>query len=238
MIGFTELLTASDADLVKIFYKVKVEPADDFIKRINKIASKLGLNHSQLVCALGFNKNIRELTDIISILGFRSYKLLSYRQNELFTTDTYQQLSIDNILDIYSARLEDSEIMESLRELIMPRLEHIEADIEKTDDPSHIISYRMEVHAIYSSGIADKAFAEQRINKKGIGKYRIIANELGVIVEAGLLPASNMFFMDSISLEEKKDLIDRKHISESMIKNRLQNAKISQEERDMLEEYI
>ena len=238
MIGFTELLTASDADLVKIFYKVKVEPTDDFIKRINKIAAKLGLNHSQLVCALGFNKNIRELTDIISVLGFRSFKLLSYRQNELFTTDTYQQLSIDNILDIYSARLEDEEIMQSLRELIMPRLEHIEADIEKTDDPSHIISYRMEVHAIYSSGIADKAFAEQRINKKGIGKYRIIANELGVIVEAGVLPASNMFFMDSISPEEKKDLIDRKHISEAMIKNRLQNAKISQEEREMLEEYI
>jgi hypothetical protein len=238
MIGFTELLTASDADLVKIFYKVKVDETDDFIKRINKTATKLGLNHSQLVCALGFNKNIRELTDIISVLGFRSYKLLSYRQNELFTTDTYQQLSIDNILDIYSARLEDVEIMQSLRELIMPRLEHIEADIEKNDDPSHIISYRMEVHSIYSSGIADKAFAEQRINKKGIGKYRIIANELGVIVEAGLLPASNMFFMDSISPDEKKDLIERKHIPESMIKNRLQNAKISQEEREMLEEYI
>ena len=60
MIGFTELLTASDADLVKIFYKVKVEPSDDFIKRINKIAVKLDLNHSQLVCALGFNKNIRD----------------------------------------------------------------------------------------------------------------------------------------------------------------------------------
>ena len=235
---FTELLTASDADLVKIFYKVKVDPNDDFIKRINKAASMLELNHSQLVCALGFNKNIRDLTDIISVLGFRSYKLLSYRQDELFTTDTYQQLSIDNILDIYSARLEDEQIMQSLRKLLMPRLEHIEADIEKNEDPGHVISYRMEVHAIYTSGIADKEFAEIRINKKNIGKYRIIANELGVIVEAGLLPASNFFFMDSISPEEKKDLIERKHISESMIKNRLQNSKISQEERDMLESYI
>lgn len=235
---FTELLTASDAELVKIFYKIKVDSGDDFIKRINKIASSLELNHAQLVCALGFNKNIRELTDIISVLGFRSYKLLSYRQNELFTTDTYQQLSIDNILDIYSARLEDEQIMVSLRELLMPRLEHIEADIGKNEDPGHIISYRMEVHAIYTSGIADKTFADKRINKKNIGKYRIIANELGVIVEAGLFPASNFFFMDSISPEEKKDLIERKHISESMIRNRLQNSKISQEERDMLEEYI
>lgn len=235
---FIDLLTASDADLVKIFYKVKVDQNDDFIKRINKVAAQLGLNHSQLVCALGFNKNIRELTDIISVLGFRSYKLMSYRQNELFTTDTYQQLSIDNILDIYSARLEDAEIHESLQELLMPRLEHIEADIGKNEDPGHVISYRMEVHAIYTSGIADKSFAEKRINKNGIGKFRTMANELGVIVEAGLMPSSNLFFMDSISPEEKKDLIERKHIPESMIKNRLQNQKISQEERDMLEAFI
>ena len=238
MISFTELLTASDADLVKIFYKIKVDPNDDFIKRINKTAAQLGLNHSQLVCALGFNKNIRELTDIISVLGFRSYKLLAYRQDELFTTDTYQQLSIDNILDIYSARLEDEQIMESLRELLMPRLEHIEADIAKNEDPGHIISYRMEVHAIYTSGITDKDFAEKRINKQNINKFRIIANELGVIVEAGVLPASNLFFMESISPVEKKDLIDRGHIPETMIKNRLQNSKISEEERDMLEEFI
>ncbi|HKK16063.1 MAG TPA: hypothetical protein VJ981_05105, partial [Gammaproteobacteria bacterium] len=148
---FTELLTASDADLVKIFYKVKVDQSEDFIKRINKVAAQLGLNHSQLVCALGFNKNIRELTDVISVLGFRSYKLLSYRQNELFTTDTYQQLSIDNILDIYSAKLDDAQIHESLQELLMPRLEHIEADISKNEDPGHVISYRMEIHAIYTS---------------------------------------------------------------------------------------
>lgn len=235
---FKELLTASDSDLVKIFYKVKVDQNDDFIKRINKVAAQLGLNHSQLVCALGFNRNIRELTDIISVLGFRSYKLLSYRQNELFTTDTYQQLSIDNILDIYSEKLEDAEIHESLQELLMPRLEHIEEDISKNEDPGHVVSYRMEIHAIYTSGIADKDFAEKRINKKGIGKFRIMANELGVIVESGLMPASNLFFMDSISPEEKKDLIERKHIPESIIKNRLQNQKISQEERDMLEGYI
>ena len=237
MISFTELLTASDADLVKLFYKVKPDDGQDFIKKINKIAAQLGLNHSQLVCALGFNKHIRDLTDIVSILGFRSYKLLSYRQNELFTTDTYQQLPIDNILDIYSERLEDEQILEMIRGLLRPRLEHIEADIEKNDDPAKIISYRMEIHAIYNSGIADKAFAEERINKE-ISKFRIMANEAGVIVENGLLPPSNLFFMETISPEEKRDLIENKHISEDMIKNRIQNKNISEEEREMLEEYI
>ena len=56
MISFTELLTASDAELVKIFYKVNSDPTQDFIKNINSIAAQLELNHSQLVCAIGFKE--------------------------------------------------------------------------------------------------------------------------------------------------------------------------------------
>ncbi len=237
MISFTELLTASDAELVKIFYKVKSDPSVDFIQNINSIAAQLELNHSQLVCAIGFNKNIRELTDIITVLGFKSYKVMIYRRNELFTTDTYQQLGIDNVLDIYSARLEDEEILETLRELLQPRLQHIEADIEKADDPGTTISYRMEIHSIYQSGIADKSFAEERI-QKDIGKYRHIASELNEMISAGIFPPSNFFFMENISPDEKRELIEQQHISSDMVKNRLQNAKISEDERDMLEEFV
>ena len=237
MISFTELLTASDAELVKIFYKVKSDPSVDFIKNINSIATQLELNHSQLVCAIGFNKNIRDLTDIITVLGFKSYKVMIYRRNELFTTDTYQQLEIDNILDIYSARLEDEEILETLREMLQPRLQHIEADIEKTDDPGTTISYRMEIHAIYQSGIADKSFAEERI-QKDIGKFRHIASELSEMINADIFPPSNFFFMESISPDEKRELIQQEHVSSDMVKNRLQNAKISADEREMLEEFV
>ncbi|MBF8270024.1 MAG: hypothetical protein HW386_1733 [Gammaproteobacteria bacterium] len=237
MISFTELLTASDADLVKIFYKIKSNPAEDFIIRINKAAAQLGLNHSQLVCALGFNKFIRDLSDIYSLIGFRSYKILSYRCNELFSTDTYNQLPIDNILDIYSARIEDATILASIREMLGSRLEHIEADIDKNDDPSHIISYRMEIHSVYTAGIVDKAFAEYRINKD-IGRFRIIASELSAIIEAGHIPPSNLFFMDTISPAEKKELIELQYINQDMVKNRMQNAAISGEEREMLEDFI
>ncbi len=237
MVSFTELLTASDADLVKIFYKIKSDPKVDFIVRINKVAGQLGLNHSQLVCALGFNKHIRDLADIYSTLGFRSYKVLTYRCNELFSTDTYNQLPIDNILDIYSERLEDQQILDSLREMLRPRLEHIESDIDENEDPGHIISYRMEIHAIYSAGIVDKDFAEMRLEKK-IGKFRLLSNEAQVIVESGLLPPSNLFFMDTLLPDEKKLLIEHKFIDDDMVKNRLQNKAISGEERDMLEAFI
>lgn len=237
MLSFTELLTASDADLVKIFYKIKSNPAEDFIVRINKVGAQLGLNHSQLVCALGFNKFIRDLSDIYSLIGFRSYKILSYRCNELFSTDTYNQLPIDNILDIYSERIEDATILASIREMLRPRLEHIETDIDKNDDPSHVFSYRMEIHSIYRAGIVDKAFADYRINKD-IGRFRIMANELNAVIEAGYVPPSNLFFMDTISPAEKKSLIELNHINQDMIKNRLQNAAISKDEREMLEDFI
>ena len=237
MISFTELLTASDADLVKTFYKIKSDPSVDIIKNINGIAEQLELNHSQLVSAIGFNKNIRDLTDIITVLGFKSYKVMIYRRNELFTTDTYQQLGIDNILDIYSVRLEDEEILETLRELLQPRLQHIEADIEKNDDPSYTFSYRMEIRSIYQSGIADKSFAEERI-QKDISKYRHMANELSEMIYAGIIPPSNFFFMESISPDEKRELIQQNHVSSDMVKNRLQNSKISADEREMLEEFV
>ncbi len=237
MLSFTELLTASDSDLVKTFYKISVDENDDFIIKINKTAAQIGLNHTQLVCALGFNKHIRELVDIYSTLGFRSYKLLSYRCNELFSTDTYNQLQIDNILDIYSERLEDEQILDSIKELISPRLGNIEAYIDKHDDPTHVFSYRMEIQSIYSAGIVGKEFAEQRL-KMNNGKFRIISDEVNAIVLAGFFPPSNLFFTDDVIPEEKKLLIESKQISQDMIKNRLQNKNISEDERDMLESYI
>jgi hypothetical protein len=225
MLSFTELLTATDSDLVKIFYKINLDENDDFIIKINKAGAQIGLNHSQMVCALGFNKYIRDLVDIYSILGFRSYKLLAYRCNELFSTDTYSQLAIDNILDIYSERLEDQKILDTIKEMIIPRLEHIEADIDKHDDPSHIFSYRMEVHAIYSAGIVNKEFAEKRLKMKN-GKFRLLSDEVNAIVQAGFCPPSNLFFSDDIIPEEKKVLIENQHITPDMIKNRLQNKNI------------
>ncbi len=65
-----------------------------------------------------------------------------------------------------------------------------------------------------------------------------MANEANVIIEADYHPPSNLFFMDTISPEERRNLIEGGHINNDMIKNRLQNAKISEAEREILEEYI
>ena len=236
--SFTELLTADSKTLVKIFHNIKANRSADFIQNISMIADQLGeLNHSQLVCGSGFNKHIRDMDDIISIIGFTSYKLLLYRRDELFTTDAYKQMNIDNILDIYAKHPEDREIFEALRQLLKSRLAHIESGIEKSNDPSHIISYRMEIHSIYQSGIGDKKFAEERLQQY-MNQYRHLSGELEAMIAAKMYPPSNFFFMDSITPEEKKRLIENDHISLDMIKNRLQNTAIPSAEREMLEEFI
>lgn len=237
MAEFREILVATEEKLVQLFYRVKPLQRDNFIAKINHTASQLGVNHPQLVCALGFNKNIRDLTDILSVIGFSSYKLLSYRRNELFSTDTYDGLDIDNVLDIYSERLEDDELLATLRELLPTRLGSIEAKISGSSEASAIMSYKMEIHGVYAGGIATRDFAELRMSQP-IGEFRLMTDEIKMIVDEQLIPPSNLFFLDSLLPEEKKLLIDSGGINDLMIRNRIQNTSITADEREMLEGYI
>jgi len=237
MTEFRDILAATAEKLVQLFYRVKPLGTDDFIAKINHTARQLGVNHPQLVCALGFNKNIRELTDILSVIGFKSYKLLSYRRDEIFSTDTYAGLDVDNILDVYSERLEDPDLLETLRGLLSARLHSIETTIANGADASTIMSYKMEVHAIYAGGIATAGFAQSRAEME-IGHFRAMTDELQMMVGQAMIPPSNLFFLDTLLAEEKRVLLETGQITDPMIRNRVQNIEISAAEREVLEEYL
>jgi len=237
MTTFREILTADDSELVRIFYRVKRTSELDFLKKITHTATQLQLNHRQLVCALGFNPHVRDLTDILSLIGFSSYKLLAYRRNELFATDTYQQLDIDNIVDIYASDREDEELLTTLRELLPQRLDAIEAKLRNGGEPAMMISYKMEVNAIYASGIATAEFAASRIASP-IADLRQRIAEIRMIVEGDLLPPANLFYADALLPEEKRYLLESGLIGAPMIQNRLANPAISEDERQMLEDFI
>ena len=234
MPSFSELLTANDTELVKYFYKVNPTSNDDFIIRINKIATSLGLNHTQLICALAFNAQIEDMTDVQSILGFRSYKVLAYRNEELFVNDVYYQLTVDNILDLYSVRLEDTVFIDKLRGLIPRRLQNIEERLSEGEDPTLLMCYKMEMSAIYHMGIADQAFAEKRIDLNN-SHHRLNSDELKLMVETALIPKNNLFFLDNLSAEEKAYLVKETNIEADIIRNRLDNTLISMKEREVLE---
>ena len=54
MLSFTELLTATDSDLVKIFYKITVDENDDFIGRNSQISLTLTQTGIYTIMAHGF----------------------------------------------------------------------------------------------------------------------------------------------------------------------------------------
>ena len=168
------------------------------------------------LCALGFNGNIREPAGILSIIGFSSCKLLAYHPNEIFSTDTYAKLEIDNVLDIYTARLEDAEFLATLRERLPARFSATEAKISRAKNPSMIMIYKMEIHAIYAGGIATERFSERRMSQ-GLGKFRHMTDKTQMIVGEELIPPSNLFFLDSLLPDAKKFLIDSGGVTDLMI---------------------
>ena len=233
MSDFREIITATPEKLVNVFYRIKPAPTPDFIVRIDWAATQLELNHTQLVCALGFNAAMETTSEVLALLGFSSYKALLIRRNELFCTAPYESLPIDNVIDIYTFAERNPGLTDQLRGLMKRRLETLEAAVDRDDDPAPGISYRIEVHAIYNGGFVDKAFAEDRLSRD-IGRYRLLASEVEAIVARGFLPASNIFFMDSVTPEEKRLLIERGLIPPEMIRNRLNNPALSEAERNVL----
>lgn len=234
---FSSLLNASSAFMLTRIQDIAMQEEPEPIKRVSLAAKKLGLNHLQLICAIGFNPDTKNLEEITRLLGFRLQKLLLFRLRELFITDIYTRLVIDNILDIYAlyGKTGPTALIDSL---LAARLQHLESNLEEDKYPTRAMSYKMELRALYNAHIIPKEMVRKRMEDKSLAKYRILAKETLAVVSNKYLPANNLFFMSSISPEEKSELITQRHISFDLVKNRLQNRSISEEEREMLENYL
>ena len=234
---FRDLLTAADADLVRYFYRLQAGADHDFIKRINHAAAALGLNHTQLVCALGFNPAISELTDILTVTGFSSYKSLCYRRDELFTHDVYRHLSLDDLATLYAAWIDDDAIDQTRQNLAHLRLQHLEQLIYAATNPDLATHYKTEVESIYAGEVGTVEFMMRRVTSP-IGDKRVLINEIEMIAAAELVPIPNLFFSDFLLPAEKRYLLASNRIERSMLENRLQNPTISEDERQVLEDFL
>lgn len=237
MASITEILQAGQEDLVKLVYDSTRRPTSGRAGRLRGCAKRLGLNDTQLICGLGFNPSIRDLTDVLAALGFEDYDALARRRNALFIHDIYQRLSIDDILAIYAAVCGQTELMAVMQYLVAARLERIESRIDQTVNPFVIERYKAEMRAIYNEGIAQLEFAEARLNRTDSG-FRALVNEVGIIVESRLIPVGDIFFRETVLPEEKRRIIHRGLIPKELIQSRLQDPGISAQERSMLEDAL
>ena len=242
MSRFQALLTASSEELLKSLYRSAAatrEPtaseADD--TRAAQLARNLGLRHGQLICALGFNHAISDLADVIAIAGFASYDELARERNLIFTTDTYRQLGVRDVLGIYQHVTGSAPMLEVMQHLMQRRLEKIEAQIELTVNSIYIERYKKEMRAIYHDRVAQIDFAEQRLAKTHSG-FRALLNEVVLIVESRLIPIGDIFFRDTVLPEEKRRLVIRGLIPRPLVEARLADLDISVQERRALEDEL
>jgi hypothetical protein len=234
---FQEILTSSGESLLKLLYKSSTNGSGRSASNPQEYARNLRLTHAQLVCALGFNRHIQDLPDVISIVGFDSYEDLAKQRNHFFSNDIYDRLGIKDVLAIYSYVPNDTKILSIMQYLLAARLSQIENRIEATVNAIVIERYKKEMRAIYSDGVAQIDFAEQRLDKTHSG-FRALLNEVSMIIQARLIPIGDIFFRDNILPEEKRRLIIKGFIPKDLIKLRLDDSVVPELERIMLEEQL
>ena len=205
--------------------------------RLDKIAKELRLRTEQLICAIGFNPNLGDLTEIIHLLGYSNIDELVKKRNEIFITDIYKKVSLDNILTIYNVIKDFPETLQVMQYLAEQRLKSIETKIEATVNSIIIEKYKAEIRSIYLDSIAGIDFAEKRLDKIDSG-FRALLNEVTIITESRIIPAGDIFFRDTVLPEEKRKLLNKGLIPLELVHARLEDGTISPREKKMLQDYL
>jgi hypothetical protein len=238
---FEELLTAPSEELLKTLYKTTTALPDRSgtpnAPLPRQVARALGLTYAQLVCALGFNGRIEQLSDVHAVLGFESYDALAHERNVAFTTDVYQQLGIKDVLAIYQHLPPFPRLLEVMQILLLRRVQTIEDRIEATVNSITIERYKKEMRAVYNDGVAQPDFAEARLARTHSG-FRALLGEVSLIVESRLIPVGDIFFRDEVLPEEKRRLMIRGLIPRELVVARLADLRIEVRERAVLEDQL
>lgn len=236
MVSFAYLITAQEEELLNFCHKVRGEniPME---KRLEKIAQKTQLRTAQLICAIGFNSNASSLPEIFPILGYANFDQLVVERNDIFTTDAYKRLTLENMQNIYTAVKDNPDNLQIMQYLLSRRLDNIEGRIEETVNSMIIEKYKAEMRTIYNDNIANIDFAEERLNKHDSG-FRALLNEVSIIIESKLIPAGDIFFRDTILPEEKRRILSKGLIPLELIETRLADENIPAEEKKILNDYL
>ena len=233
---FKEILHGTEEELLQRFYKVR-DTAEAGGSRLDAVAQKLGLRSEQLVCAIGFNPGARFLTELFPIMGFATFEELSQARNDIFMSDIYKRLTLDDVLAIYTAIKDEPALLDVMHYLLKERLKRIEQRIEETVNSLIIDKYKAEIRAIYNGGVVNIDFAEERLDMLDSG-FRALLNEVAIIIESKLIPAGEIFFRSTILPEEKRKLLSKGLIPEDLIQQRLDDENTSAEEKKILAEYL
>ncbi|MCC7412963.1 MAG: hypothetical protein IT495_15215 [Gammaproteobacteria bacterium] len=233
---FERLLRVQATDLGAQLARIPMPGGVDHDRRLALIAQRFGLNVAQLVCAVGFNADTAPAPRILAALGFAAYEALMGERNYLFINDIYQQLSIDNVVEIYRV-LSHGTDADSVADLVVSRLNHIESQIEATINPVMIGSYKLEMRAVYENHLASPELMEMRLRPE-YEVLRGIADEIMLMVRSGLMPATALLAHRGVAPEEKRRLLFHDMVTRADVEARLAQPDIPPRERRVLDEAL
>jgi hypothetical protein len=233
---FERLLTAAPGTVVAAFEQLRPLGSGDRDSRLARFAQRLGLNSTQLVCAIGFHRAVAGMTDIAQLLGYHSVDALIDARNYLFVNDIYERLRVDQIVEIYQQFAAGGDTAE-IGDLILSRLSNIESQIETTINPVLIGGYKLEIRAIYENRLASGALLETRLRPE-YEVLRSIADEVTALARSGLVAPAELLSRPGISVDEKRRLVFNELVSRADVAARLAAPDVPEAERRALTEAV
>lgn len=228
---FNLVLGASEVKLLKIFSAFNKENIT-----IDYITERLKINKDQLMCAAGFNQNIQDLPEILTILNLKDHNQLIKERNQAFISDVYKNLNINNIKDIYRFIVEENKT-KSMLQIITQRLKKIEQKIDQTVSNRVIEGYKKEIQTLYVYQVFNHKFVESRLSKD-VSSFRVLVNEVAIMIEQEFISAEDALFNDSIMPQEKLFILNQGLIPKELIVKRIKDKTISKTEKKILNNYL
>lgn len=202
MSSFETLIRASAASVIAEFSTLKGIKKGDVDTRREQIAAMVGLNAAQLVCGVGFNAAVNRVLNLARFLGFAATEALIAERNYVFIHDRYRDLTINNVLEIYAVLGRIDSQRPEWTDLIISRLNNVEAQLEETINPVLIGSYKLEVRAIYENRLASPALLDVRLDRQ-YAVLRDITGESMLLLETGIMSPQAFLERAGVTAEEK-----------------------------------
>lgn len=218
MVSFEALVRSSPEPLIAALVALRRKAKGDEDAVRGRIAQQLGVNITQLVCGLGFNPNTGNQVTIAKHLGFKSLEAFTAERNYQFIHDRYRSLSINNVLEIYAAAAAQNI---EWSDLVISRLNNIEAQLEETINPVLIGSYKLEIRAIYERKLASPALVKARLDAN-YAVLRDITNEAMIMLESGAVSPQEFMSHAGLSIEERSRAVFQRLVPTSIAEKFLQ----------------
>lgn len=230
MYNFETLLHAAPDELLAIFAATRVGPLDDNDARREQIAQQLGLRVPQLLCGVGFNAGLPRQEGVYRVLGFAGFEALVAARNYAFIHDVYRALSINNILEIYSALHRLQEPGANWADLVLSRMNNLESQLEETINPILIGGYKLEVRAIYENHLASAEFVRGRLTPNH-AVMRDIASENAIMLQQGAIEPLAFLQCQGVSSDEKRRALFQGHIPPAIAERYIRSLPSAEEQR-------